>query len=119
MHPLVIMKLTRPNHLDHPILGLLSFFAILANMGSLYYTIKKLKIHEHVKRVLIWGILHNIAGSVALLCGYFWMASDPENIFLACAMFSIPIPQCLNGGHVMTSIIGAIRYCQASGFAEC
>lgn len=111
------MKLARPNHLDHPILGLLSFFAIVANVSSLFFTLKKLKVHEHIKRVLLWGIVHNIAGSLVLLIGYLMMVFSPENIFVACAMFSIPLQQCLNGGHVMTSLMGVIRYYMAKNTA--
>ena len=104
------MELTRPNYLDHPILGLLALAAIATNFASLLFTIYRLKVHKHIKILLLWGIAQNLIGSVLELIGYTIMVLAPSNMLLACALFSIPLQQCLCGGHVMTSAIGIIRY---------
>lgn len=102
--------LASTNHLEHPILGLLIVAAIFSNLSSIYFTIYKLKVHKHIKRILLWGTVQNCIGAVVLLVGYLLMLwGQQAHTFVACAMYSIPLQHGLNGGYVMTSTIAVIR----------
>ena len=61
-------------------------------------------------RLLVFGSIQNCVGLACALIGYFILVTFSDERLVACSFYSMPLPQALNGGYIMTAMVAIIRY---------
>jgi hypothetical protein len=91
-------------------MGAIIPIGMVTNVLSLIYTVIKLKISPHIKKILIVECIYNLGCSVLMATGYFMTVISDQRTLRACAALVAPFKMSFSASMIMSTMIGAIRY---------